>query len=69
MTKVYVQYDNWEKALRKFKKKILEQNKMQEVRDREFYEKPTTTKKKKQAAAKQRWRKHLNSQSLPKKMF
>jgi small subunit ribosomal protein S21 len=67
--KVYVQHDNWEKALRKFKKKILEQNKMQDLRDREFYEKPTTTKKKKASAAKQRWRKHLNSQSLPKKMF
>jgi|TARA_R110000803_G_scaffold134904_1_gene201893 small subunit ribosomal protein S21 len=67
--KVHVQYDNWEKALRKFKKKILEQDKMQEVRDREFYEKPTTTRKKKAAAAKQRWRKHLNSQSMPKRMY
>ena len=69
MTRVTVQYDNWDKALRKFKKKILESGKMQEVRDREFYEKPTTARKKKADAAKQRWRKHLNSQSLPKKMY
>lgn len=69
MTKVYVQNDNWEKALRKLKKKITDQNKLQEVKDREFYEKPTTRRKKKAAAAKQRWRKYLNSQSLPKKLF
>ena len=69
MTKVYVQYDNWEKALRKFKKKILEQGKMQTLRDKEFYEKPTTVKKRKEAAAKQRWQKHLRSQTLPKRQF
>ena len=69
MTKVYVQYDKWEKALRKFKKKILEQGKMQTLRDKEFYEKPTTVKKRKEAAAKQRWQKHLRSQTLPKRQF
>ena len=67
--KITVQNDNWEKALRKLKKKLSDSNKLQDLRDREFYEKPTTAKKKKQAAAKQRWRKHLNSQSLPKKMY
>ena len=69
MTKVYVQQDNWERALRKFKKKILEQGKMQTLRDKEFYEKPTTVKKRKEAAAKQRWQKHLRSQTLPKRQF
>tara|TARA_B110000977_G_C11030371_1_gene474983 strand:+ start:1076 stop:1282 length:207 start_codon:yes stop_codon:yes gene_type:complete len=67
--KILVKDDRWEVALRKFKKKIMESDKMQEVRDKEFYEKPTTRKKKKSAAAKQRWRKHINSQTLPKKMF
>lgn len=69
MTRVTVQYDNWEKALRKFKKKILESGKMQDLRDREFFEKPTTAKKRKRAAAKQRWQKHLRSQTLPKRQF
>lgn len=67
--KILVQYDNWEKALRKLKKKMTDSNKLQEVRDRGFYEKPTTVRKKKRDAAKARWKKHLRSQSLPKKMF
>ena len=67
--KILVQYDNYEKAIRKLKKKMADSNKLQEVRDRGFYEKPTTAKKKKRAAAKARWNNHLRSQSLPKKMF
>jgi len=67
--KILVQYDNWEKALRKLKKKMTDSNKLQEVKDRGFYEKPTTARKKKRDAAKARWQKHLRSQSLPKKMF
>ena len=67
--KILVQHDNWEKALRKLKKKLTDSNKLQEVKDRGFYEKPTETRKKKRAAAKARWNKHLRSQSLPKKMF
>ena len=67
--KILVQYDNYEKALRKLKKKLTDSNKLQEVKDSGFYEKPTETRKKKRAAAKARWNKHLRSQSLPKKMF
>jgi small subunit ribosomal protein S21 len=60
---------NVEKALRKFKKKIQESGKLQDLRDRESYEKPNVTRKKKKAAAKNRWRKKLAAESLPKRLY
>lgn len=66
---VYVKHDNVEQALRKFKKKIQTSGLIQELRDRETYEKPTTKRKRKAGAAKARWRKQLNSQKLPKKLY
>lgn len=66
---VYVKNDNVEQALRKFKKKIQNSGLLQEVRDRETYEKPTTERKRKKSAAKARWRKVVNSQKLPKKLY
>lgn len=67
--KVYVKDDNVERALRKFKKKVAESGILQELRDKEFYEKPTTRRKKAASAAKNRWRKKLESQALPKKLY
>jgi len=66
---VYVKNDNVEQALRKFKKKIQDSGLLQEVRDRGEYEKPTTKKKRKASAAKNRWKKKLQSQQLPKKLY
>lgn len=66
---VLVKDGNVEKALRKFKKKVQESGLLQELRDRETYEKPTTVRKRKKAAAKNRLRKQLASQSLPKKLY
>jgi small subunit ribosomal protein S21 len=66
---VIVQNDNVEKALRKFKKKIMESGKLQELREREFYEKPTTARKRAKNQAKRRWQKKLEAQQLPKKMY
>jgi len=60
---------NVEKALRKFKKKIVESGLLDELRRRETYEKPTTERKRKKGAAQARWRKQLRSQQLPKKLF
>lgn len=57
------------KALRKFKKKIEESGLLDELRKREFYEKPTTERKRKKAAAKQRYAKKLQKEQLPKKLF
>ena len=66
---VYVKDGNVEKALRKFKKKIQDQNLLVELRERETYEKPTSVRKRKKAAAKNRWQKQLRSQQLPKKLY
>ncbi len=67
--RVQVHDNNVEKALRKFKKKILESGLLQEVRDRQEYVKPTTERKVKAGQAKSRWKKHLRSQSLPPKLY
>ena len=66
---VYVRNDNVEQAMRKFKKKMQDSGLLQELRDREFYEKPTATRKKKASAAKNRWKKKVQSQKLPPKLY
>jgi small subunit ribosomal protein S21 len=66
---VFVKDDNIERALRKFKKKITDQGLLNELRDRETYEKPTTRRKRKKSAAKNRWCKQLVSQQLSKKLY
>lgn len=66
---VLVKDGNVEKALRKFKKKVAESGLLNELRDRETYEKPTTKRKRKKSAAKNRLRKQIASQTLPKKLY
>jgi small subunit ribosomal protein S21 len=66
---VYVKNDNVEQAMRKFKKKMQDSGLLQELRDRECYEKPTTLRKKKASAAKNRWKKKVQSQKLPPKLY
>ena len=60
---------NFDRALRKFKKKIAESNLLNDLREREFYEKPTTERKRKKSAAKNRWHKKLAEQQLPQKLY
>jgi len=67
--RVQVHDGNWEKALRKLKKKISESNLLQEVKDRQEFVKPTVRKKVAKSQAKRRWQKYLRDQMLPKKMF
>jgi small subunit ribosomal protein S21 len=66
---VYVKNDNVEQAIRKLKKRVQDSGLLQDLRDREAYEKPTTKKKRKVSAAKNRWKKKLQSQQLPKKLY
>lgn len=66
---VVVINDNVEKALRKFKKKVAESGLLQDLRERETYEKPTTRRKKAHNSAVRRWRKRLSDEQLPKKLF
>lgn len=66
---VLVQDGNVDRALRKFKKKIQTAGVLDDLRAREFFEKPTTKRKRKKSAAVNRWRKKLAEQSLPKKQY
>lgn len=65
LTVMVNQDGNVEKALRKFKKKMQESGKLLEVRDRQHYVKPTTRRKLKRNAARGRWKKYMESQTLP----
>ena len=56
-------------ALKKFKQKIDDSGKLETVRKKMFYEKPTTTRKRKASAARARWLKKLREQELPKKYY
>lgn len=67
--KVIVGEGQFDRALRKFKKKVQEYGLLQELREREFYEKPTTRRKKAKSQARKRWLKKLADQSLPKKLY
>ena len=61
--------ENINQALRRFKRKIDDSKLLDTLRAKEFYEKPTTERKRKKGAAKARWRKKLEGQQLPKKMY
>jgi small subunit ribosomal protein S21 len=61
--------DNFNSALRKFKKKVDDAGKMQDVLAKQSYEKPTTKRKRKKGAAKARWKRHLRDQQLPPKLY
>ncbi len=56
-------------ALRKFKQKVDDSGKLEDVKKRMFYEKPTTERKRKKGAARSRWLKRVQEQQLPKKLF
>ena len=66
---VMVVNDQVDKALRKFKKKVADSGLLQDLRDREFYTKPTTRRKQAKSAARRRWQKRLEADQLPKKLF
>ena len=56
-------------ALRRFKRTIEKAGIINELRSREFYEKPTSERKRKKAAAVKRHYKRIRSQMLPKKLY
>lgn len=61
--------ENINQALRRFKKKMDDAGTLEDLRRKEFYEKPTTTRKRKAGAAKARWQKKLRENQLPAKLF
>jgi small subunit ribosomal protein S21 len=61
--------ENINQALRRFKKKVEASGTLEALREKEFYEKPTTARKRAKGAAKARWRKKLRDAQLPPKLF
>lgn len=66
---VEVRNDNVEQALRKFKKKVNNDGKIQEVRERTEYIKPTTARKRARAAAKARTRKQQSENATRTRLY
>ena len=60
--------ENINQMLRRFKRKVEEAGTLETLRAKEFYEKPTTARKRAKGAAKARWRKKLQKDSLPPKL-
>lgn len=56
-------------ALRRFKRLIERTGLINDLRAREYYEKPTWERKRKSAAAVKRTQRRLRSQTLPTKMY
>ena len=61
--------ENINQSLRRFKRKMEEAGTLDALRKKEFYEKPTTARKRAKGAAKARWRKKLEKESLPPKLY
>ena len=61
--------ENITQALRRFKRKIEDSVLLDTLRKKEFYEKPTTERKRKKSAAINRYKKKLEKEQLPKKMY
>lgn len=59
--------ENINQALRRFKKKVEESGKLLDLREKEFYEKPTTERKRAKGAAKARLAKKIKKEALPRK--
>lgn len=61
--------ENINQALRRFKRKVEDAGTLDTLRKKEFYEKPTTERKRKKGAAKARWKKKLQKEQLPLKLY
>lgn len=66
---VVKEHENINQALRRFKRKVEEAGTLDTLRAKEFYEKPTTKRKRKASAAKQRYKKKLEKEQLPVKLY
>jgi small subunit ribosomal protein S21 len=61
--------ENINQALRRFKRKVEDSGLLDDLRKKEFYEKPTTERKRKKSAAINRYKKKLEKDTLPKKLY
>lgn len=61
--------ENINQSLRRFKRKVEDAGTLDKLREKEFYEKPTTQRKRAAGAAKARWKKKLQKDQLPPKLY
>ena len=62
--------ESFEKLMRRFKRAIEKDDIINELRRREYYEKPTTARKRAKAAARKRWeRKQIEMNPIRKRLF
>lgn len=55
----------FDKALRKFRKKVENSGVLKDLQDKEFYTPPSEKRVRREEQAKKRWQKYLKSQTLP----
>ena len=67
--KVIVQDGNVEKALRKLKKKVSDDNLLLDLQNKQFFVKPTIKRKLAKKQAVKRWKRFLAGQELPKQYY
>ena len=67
--KVIIGDGKFEKGLRLFKKKVEDLGILKELKEKEFYLKPSIARKLKKSAAKKRWQKVLESNKLPERKY
>lgn len=61
-SRVEVRNNDFGKAFRRFKKKLQEDGLFQELREKQYYEKPSVKRKRAKAAARSRWLKKLSKE-------
>ena len=59
--KVWVQHNDIDRALRKLKKKVANAGVVRELKEREYYEKPSERRRKEKARAIKRWEKKVST--------
>ena len=62
-TKIYVKNNDVGRAMRKLKRLMQQEKVFQELKQREFYEKPSLKRKRARASAIKRWKKYLDQKA------
>lgn len=56
-------HENINQALKRFKKKVADSNKLEDLKKKEYYEKPTVKRRRARSLARARWLKKLEKES------
>jgi small subunit ribosomal protein S21 len=67
--KVIISDGKFEKGIRLFKKKVDDLGILKDLKEKEFYVKPSIARKLKRSAAKKRWQKFVESTKLPERNY